>query len=88
MIGINNEGHVKVWSNSNFAENHPTHEKPVLQTTGNVEASMSGNSTEKEMVENVIEVIEERCEEGRYPADFRERIKRNSVTFDDAQDEI
>ena len=33
MIGLNNRGHVKVWLNENFPNNHPTHEKPMLQIT-------------------------------------------------------
>ena len=33
MIGVNNQGEVKSWLNENFAYNHPSHEKPYLQTT-------------------------------------------------------
>ena len=38
------------------------------------------------MVHDIIGVIEERCEEGRYPQDFRQRIY-NCNTFTSAQDE-
>jgi hypothetical protein len=33
MMGLNPSGQVKVWLNDNFAENHPPHEKPLLQIT-------------------------------------------------------
>jgi hypothetical protein len=33
MIGINPKGMVKVWLNENFADNHPSDEKPMLQMT-------------------------------------------------------
>jgi hypothetical protein len=31
MIGINSRGEPKVWLNENYAENHPTFEKQMLQ---------------------------------------------------------
>jgi hypothetical protein len=33
MLGINEEGKVKVWANVNFASNHPVTEKYVLGRT-------------------------------------------------------
>lgn len=36
------------------------------------------------MVRNVINVIEDRCEEGVFPEEFRERIRQN-VGFDEAR---
>lgn len=38
------------------------------------------------MVKDVISVIEERCEEGRYPQDFRQKIY-NCNSFVSAEDE-
>jgi hypothetical protein len=34
MIGINNDGEIKVWVNPDFAENHPLTERPLLFTSG------------------------------------------------------
>lgn len=36
MIGINNDGEIKVWVNDDFGENHPNAEKPMLLTSGMV----------------------------------------------------
>ena len=33
MMGLNKNGHVKVWLNEEWAQNHPTLEKPLLQIT-------------------------------------------------------
>ena len=33
MIGVTPQGQVKAWLNENFAYNHPSFEKPCLQTT-------------------------------------------------------
>jgi hypothetical protein len=34
MIGINNDGEIKVWVNPDFAENHPLTERPLLFISG------------------------------------------------------
>lgn len=39
------------------------------------------------MVQNIVDVIEEKCEEGRYPEDFRQRIHKKT-NFVDAYNEI
>lgn len=63
MIGVNNQGEVKSWLNENFAYNHPSYEKPFLQTTaltshyGNDDL-VSPNTSESQMVRNIIEIIE------------------------------
>lgn len=36
------------------------------------------------MVRNVIDVIEEKCEQGRFPNEFRDRLHKNSRTFEEA----
>lgn len=40
------------------------------------------------MVENIVDVIEERCEEGRYPSNFKEKFLKNSHSFKAAQNEL
>lgn len=84
MIGVNNNGEVKVWLNENFAENHPAFEKPVLQTTLTSMDSYMTPSSESQMVRSVIDIIEDKCENGRFPNDFRDRLHKNSRTFDEA----
>ena len=39
MVGVNEEGKVKVWANENFALNHPATEKHVLETTAPFDTS-------------------------------------------------
>ena len=40
------------------------------------------------MVRNIIEVVEDKCENGRFPANgpnnFRDRLYRNSRSFEEA----
>lgn len=85
MIGINNNGNIKVWANENFAKNNPTFERLNLKTSAVYDDEVN---TQEDMVKNVISVIEERCEEGRYPLQFRDRIYKNSKTFRQAEDEL
>ena len=83
MIGVNNENSVKVWLNENYAQNHPTLEKPFLQTTSS-DIYSSSISSEASMVRSVIDIVESKCQNGQYPPDFDEKIKRASLSFDDA----
>ena len=36
---------------------------------------------ETEMIRNIIEVIEDKCEEGRFPLEFDTFLKQNSFSF-------
>lgn len=40
------------------------------------------------MLRNIIDIIEIKCEEGRYPPEFKEKIHRSAVSFSDAKDTI
>ena len=74
MIGINKYGDLKIWCNENWAKNHPEQERTFVNAINSNEEVME-NSNEQEMVRNIIDVIEERCEEGRYPPEFRTKIQ-------------
>lgn len=87
MIGINRDGSLKVWCNENWARNDPEHEKTFLQTTS-VDEEVRENNTEAEMIENILDVIEERCEEGRYPLNFKEKFLAQCNSFKSAQNEV
>lgn len=87
MIGVNNENSVKVWLNENFAQNHPVSEKPFLQITSS-DVYSSAISSEASMVRSIIDIVESKCQDGKYPPSFGEQIRRASVTFEDAQDAI
>ena len=88
MIGFTNEGEARVWHNENFGKNYPYHEKRTLQST-RIDESFKFDTDfvpleEIEMVRNIINVVEDRCEEGQFPEDFRERIRQN-IGFTDAR---
>lgn len=40
------------------------------------------------MVRTIIDIVENKCEEGRYPPDFKDKIHRSSVSFSDAMEGI
>lgn len=87
MIGVNGRGHVKVWLNDNFAENHPVDERPSLYMTSHGEAKERGNREELLMLQELLGVVEEKCENGRFPEEFRSRIYGKG-NFVDAYNEI
>lgn len=87
MIGVNGRGHVKVWLNENFAENHPVDERPFLYMTSHGEAKERGNKEELLMLQELLGVVEEKCENGRFPEEFRSRIYSKG-NFIDAYNEI
>ena len=60
MVGVNTDGEVKVWLNENFGLNHPTLERPSLQITSTATLKNASGSEEKIMVDNVVELIENR----------------------------
>ncbi len=43
---------------------------------------MVGKRDESEMIKNVIGLVEKKCESGRFPSDFSERINKNASSFD------
>jgi hypothetical protein len=40
------------------------------------------------MIKNVIGLVEKKCESGRFPSEFRERINKNLSSFDQIFAEI
>lgn len=93
MIGFNNEGHCKVWVNEDFSSNHPGYPKRVLQST--LEDSKDylegrfkhwpASSDEADMVQDVVNAVEEHCEEGRFNGEFGNRIRQPNLSFSEAR---
>jgi len=71
---------VRVWVNENWALNHPSHKIPILLTINNLHLPPELRD-EKEMVTNILQVIEEKTEQGRFPPDFAEGVYPNTVNF-------
>lgn len=88
MIGFNTEGDAKVWHNENFGRNYPQHPKRTLQSTLIDESfRYEGEDApleEVEMVRNIINVVEDRTEQGQLQEPFRSRIREN-VGFTEAR---
>ena len=40
------------------------------------------------MVKNVLDVVEQRCEDGNYPFELKQRLLKNSDTFSKAKNEL
>lgn len=40
------------------------------------------------MIRNITKLVEKRCESGKFPPDFTDRISKNSSTFDQVFKEI
>lgn len=87
MIGVNGKGHVKVWLNENFAENHAVDERPSLYMASHGEAKGRSSKEELLMLQELLGVVEEKCENGRFPEEFRGRIY-GKANFIDAYNEI
>jgi hypothetical protein len=79
MLGLNSKGHLKVWLNEYFAENHPVEEQPLLQVTATAQHQWSASREESVMVKRVLAVIEGKCQEGHYPKDFKEKIESRNT---------
>lgn len=94
MIGFNPEGRCKVWVNENFANNHPSHPRRVLQSTledskefleGRHRGGYPVGTDESDMVQDVVDVVESHCEEGRFPEPFATQIRQKNLTFAEAR---
>lgn len=66
MIGLNNQGKIKVWLNKNFSENHPEDPSLRLYVSKNIapedqsfqrEKSMAN---EKKMIKEIFEIINQK----------------------------
>lgn len=80
MIGFTPEGYAKVWVNEDFANNHPQFKRKTLDSTldnskefleGYYDKRPLNGSDEIDMVENIIDVVADHTEDGRYPEPFR-----------------
>lgn len=89
MIGYTPEGYAKVWVNEDFSNNHPAFPRRTLESTleeptsfleGKQRNPLTGND-EADMVENVIDVVANHCEDGRYPEPFRSQIHQKNYSF-------
>lgn len=73
MIGFNRDGSAKVWVNENFANNHPSYPLPHLESTTGREVLDPKNKNlifidndEAAMVDNIVNVVGDHSEEGRW----------------------
>lgn len=87
MLGLNNQGDLHVWLNENFADNNPSLEKGILYTTSTND-HLKGVGTEGEMIRNILQLIEEKCETGKYPQDFSQQIYSRNTKFEDTIDAL
>ena len=83
MMGLNMEGQPRVWFNDNFAENHPSREKGILQSTVQDRNYLKNldndvrvvSEDEASLVRNIVEVVEDKTQEGVFPDEsFKQRI--------------
>lgn len=96
MIGFTPEGEAKVWFNENYGENHPSHERHILQSTledrnylNNLNYNSPVTEDESALVKNICQVVEDKCEEGTFKdARFRDQIYRDRVGFAEARNII
>jgi len=82
MIAINEKGFCRVWLNENFADNNPALEKGILYTAET--DKLNEVNTEGEMINNILKVVEDKCEEGKFPQKFSEIIYTQNNKFNDA----
>ena len=61
MIGFNTNGETKVWVNENFGKNHPVNYR---EQDGNDLTNLRSANNEQRMVQNIINVVERKCERG------------------------
>ena len=94
MIGFNNQGEAKVWVNENFALNHPSYPRRRLASTrsdaqqfleGRYGNQLPVSVDEAEMVQDVVDTVENYCEEGRFPEPFASRIHQRNLSFAEAR---
>lgn len=94
MIGLNNEGHCKVWVNEDFANNHPSYPRRRLMSTrvdsrelleGRYANHLPTSADEADMVQDVVDTVENYSEEGRFPEPFSSRIHQRGLSFADAR---
>ena len=86
MMGLNNQGELHVWLNENFADNNPALEKGILYTAET--DKLNEVNTEGEMINNILKVVEDKCEEGKFPQKFSEIIYTRNNKFNDAIDAV
>jgi hypothetical protein len=83
LIGVNSENKIRVWVNENWALNHPSHQIVKLTTaSGEIPPELRD---EREMVMNLLQVIEEKTENGRFPQQFGEGAYASGVNFWEAK---
>jgi hypothetical protein len=74
LIGINDLGEIRVWVNENWALNHPSHLIHTLKSTNvrteDFEMVPPELRDESEMLKNLVTVIEDKTEQGRFPNNF------------------
>lgn len=82
MIGYNRHGEAKVWVNENFADNHPQHRMPNLLRTQDFDTLNPNNKNliirnddETAMVENIVNVVGDHCEEGQWREPFKHEVR-------------
>jgi len=61
MIAFSPQGRARCWCNPNFALNHPRSDSIMQQT---------GRTDEAYIVSNILDLVEERTEGGRFPNNF------------------
>lgn len=93
MIGFNNQGECKVWVNEDFANNHASYPRRRLMSTRvDSKEFLEGRyphlpvgSDESDMVQDVVDTVENYCEEGRFPEPFASQIHSNGLGFTEAR---
>lgn len=75
MIGFNHDGNTKVWINENFGRNHPISSKD----SDSHDLTGLKSSNEQRMVNNIINVVERKCERGQFPEPYRSNLYRAST---------
>lgn len=94
MIGFNNQGEAKVWVNEDFAQNHPSNPRRRLLSTRTdslafLEGRYGNNQPvsvdEADMVRDVVNTVENYCEQGRFPEPLASRIHQNNLSFSEAR---
>lgn len=93
MIGFTPEGEARVWVNNNFADNHPVNRRPFLKTTTDEgQEFYKGDkkiippcSDESDMVQNIVDVVGEHCQEGTFPQPFLSEVRNPALGFSEAR---
>jgi hypothetical protein len=93
MIGFTPEGETRVWVNSDFKQNHPSQRTHFLKTTSDeeprtVDNSRSVDTEEALMVQNIVNVVGNHCQNGKFPEPFCSRILNPTLSFQEARSMI